>query len=177
MDTDAITHAINPLKDVDGFHPDNVGRLFSGRPRFIPATPKGILHLLKHYQIPISGKNAVIIGRSNLVGKPLSALLLNENATVTICHSKTKNLSEHTLRADILVSATGSPNLVTADMVKDGAAVIDVGINRVDGKVMGDCDFEGISKKASISPVPGGVGPITVATLMENLVYAAKLRG
>lgn len=170
-----ILSAVSPLKDVDGFHPYNLGNLLCGKANFVPCTPLGIMELIKEYKIPIEGKNAVVVGRSNLVGKPISILLLNENATVTICHSKTKNLKEHILTADILVSAIGKPNFITADMVKEGACVIDVGINRVDGKVTGDVDFENVKNKASyITPVPGGVGLLTIAMLLSNTVLAAE---
>ncbi|MFH1318880.1 MAG: bifunctional 5,10-methylenetetrahydrofolate dehydrogenase/5,10-methenyltetrahydrofolate cyclohydrolase, partial [Candidatus Omnitrophota bacterium] len=170
-----ILSAVSPLKDVDGFHPANLGNLLYGKAVFVPCTPLGIMEMLKEYKIPIEGKNAVVLGRSNIVGKPISILLLNENATVTICHSKTKDLKTHTLTADILVSAIGKPNFVTFEMVKQGACVIDVGINRVDGKVVGDVDFENVKNKASyITPVPGGVGLLTIAMLLNNTVLAAE---
>ena len=166
---------ILPQKDVDGFHIENAGKLFTGQPGVVACTPKGILHMLKACQVPLEGKEAVVIGRSNIVGKPVAMLLLNENCTVTMCHSKTQDLLSHTRRADILVAAVGKPRFVTADMVKPGAAVVDVGINRVDGKVVGDVDFEGVSKVAGfISPVPGGVGKMTICMLMENTVEAAE---
>ena len=150
---------IRPEKDVDGFHAVNMGRLARGEDCVVACTPKGALHMLKAAGVPIAGKNAVVIGRSNIVGKPMALLLLQENATVTICHSRTENLAEYTRRADILVAAVGKPRFVTADMVKEGAAVLDVGINRVDGKLCGDVDFEHVKEKAGwISPVPGGVG-------------------
>lgn len=171
-----VISRISPIKDVDGFHPQNIGLLLTGKPRLISATPKGIIYLLKQYKIPIEGKHAVVVGRSNIVGKPVASLLLNENATVTICHSKTKNLAKYTRDADILVVAVGKPNLITKDMVKEGAYVIDVGINRIDGKIVGDCDFENIKKIANITPVPGGVGPLTVAMLIENVIQTAKLK-
>lgn len=172
-----ILHSVDPSKDVDGFHPENVGRMVEGNPRFLPCTPQGIIRLLDAYEIPIEGKNAVIIGRSNIVGKPISMLLLHRHATVTICHSRTKTLEEITKRADILVAAIGRPKFVTADMVKDGVVVIDVGINRMsDGKLAGDVDFEEVSKKASfITPVPGGVGPMTIAMLLWNTLKSAKM--
>ena len=166
---------IRPEKDVDGFHAVNMGRLARGEDCVVACTPKGALHMLKAAGVPIAGKNAVVIGRSNIAGKPMALLLLQENATVTICHSRTENLAEYTRRADILVAAVGKPRFVTADMVKEGAAVLDVGINRVDGKLCGDVDFETVKEKAGwISPVPGGVGKMTIAMLMENTVSAAE---
>lgn len=167
---------IDPRKDVDGFHPINVGKLTIGEDAFISCTPYGIIKLLEEYQIPIEGKNAVIIGRSNIVGKPLIQCLLNKNATVTVCHSKTKNIEEITKKADILIAAIGRLKYVKANMVKDKAVIIDVGINRNElGKLEGDVDFEEVEKKASyITPVPGGVGPMTIAMLMNNVVKAAK---
>lgn len=166
---------IIPEKDVDGFHAENAGKLFTGQKGVVPCTPKGILHMLKAAGVPLNGKDAVVIGRSNIVGKPVAMLLLQENCTVTICHSRTADLSAHTRRADILVAAVGKPRFVTADMVKPGAAVVDVGINRVDGKVVGDVDFEQVEKVAGyISPVPGGVGKMTIGMLMENTVEAAE---
>ena len=166
---------IRPEKDVDGFHAVNMGRLARGEDCVVACTPKGALHMLKAAGVPIAGKNAVVIGRSNIVGKPMALLLLQENATVTICHSRTENLAEYTRRADILVAAVGKPRFVTADMVKEGAAVLDVGINRVDGKLCGDVDFEAVKEKSGwISPVPGGVGKMTIAMLMENTVSAAE---
>ena len=166
---------IRPEKDVDGFHAVNMGRLARGEDCVVACTPKGALHMLKAAGVPIAGKNAVVIGRSNIVGKPMALLLLQGNATVTICHSRTENLAEYTRRADILVAAVGKPRFVTADMVKEGAAVLDVGINRVDGKLCGDVDFEAVKEKAGwISPVPGGVGKMTIAMLMENTVSAAE---
>ena len=166
---------IRPEKDVDGFHAVNMGRLARGEDCVVACTPKGALHMLKAAGVPIAGKNAVVIGRSNIVGKPMALLLLQENATVTICHSRTVDLASHTRRADILVAAVGKPRFVTADMVKEGAAVLDVGINRVNGKLCGDVDFEHVKEKAGwISPVPGGVGKMTIAMLMENTVSAAE---
>ena len=162
-------------KDVDGFHLENVGRLVTGNALFKPCTPAGIIKLLDEYKIEIEGKNAVIIGRSNIVGKPVAFLLLQRNATVTICHSRTKNLSNLAASADILIAAIGKPNFVTADMVKDNSVVIDVGINRLAGKLVGDVDFSSVLKKVSlITPVPGGVGPMTIAMLMENTFRAFK---
>lgn len=173
-----IINAISEQKDVDAFHPANVGRLMTGNPDFLPCTPAGVMEMLKKYNIETAGKDCVIIGRSNIVGKPMAMLMLSANSTVTICHSKTKNLKEKCLSADILIAAIGKPKFVTADMVKDGAVVIDVGINRTeDGKLCGDVDFDEVSKKASyITPVPGGVGPMTIATLMKNTLTAFKLR-
>lgn len=168
---------INPKKDVDGFNPINVGKLVIGEDSFVSCTPYGVIKMLEAYNIPIEGKRAVVIGRSNIVGKPLSQCLLNKNATVTICHSKTKDIADIVKQADIVVAALGKTKFVTADMVKDGAVVIDVGINRnEDGKLTGDVDFENIESKASyITPVPGGVGPMTIAMLMNNVIKAAKV--
>ena len=175
LDEKIIIEAIDPNKDVDAFHPVNVGRIMIGDYDFLPCTPAGVMEMLSYYNIDINGKECVVIGRSNIVGKPMSMLLLHKNGTVTIAHSRTKNLNEVTRRADILVAAVGRANFVTADMVKDGAVVIDVGINRVDGKLCGDVDFDAVSQKASyITPVPGGVGPMTIATLMQNTLTAAK---
>ena len=167
---------IDPSKDVDGFNPINVGKLCIGQDSFISCTPYGVIKLLEAYDIDMEGKNAVVLGRSNIVGKPMIQCLLNKNATVTVCHSRTKNIEEITKRADIIISAIGKAEFVKADMVKDGAIVVDVGINRgEDGKIKGDVDFENVSKKCSyISPVPGGVGPMTIAMLMNNVVKAAK---
>ena len=169
---------IDYKKDVDGFHPINVGKLMIGQDTFISCTPYGIIKMLESYNIPIEGKHTVVIGRSNIVGKPLAQCLLNKNATVTICHSKTQNLAEITKTADILISAVGRLNMVTKDMVKEGAVVIDVGMNRNElGKLAGDVDFEGVKEKASfITPVPGGVGPMTIAMLMNNVIKACKLQ-
>lgn len=176
LDINEAFRKISPEKDVDGFHPVNVGKLVLGQETFISCTPFGIMKILEDYNIDIEGKNAVVIGRSNIVGKPMSQCLLNKNATVTICHSKTKDLASITRNADILVAAIGKPCFVTEDMVKPGAVVIDVGINRMeDGKLKGDVDFEKVSQKVSyITPVPGGVGPMTIAMLMTNLVKAAE---
>ena len=176
LDIREAFNAIDDKKDVDGFHPINVGKLAIGEDCFISCTPAGVMKMLEEYKIEIQGKNAVVIGRSNIVGKPLAQCLLNKNATVTICHSKTKNITEIAKQADILVAALGKPKFVTADMVKDGAVVIDVGINRNEnGKLVGDVDFENIEPKASyITPVPGGVGPMTIAMLMINVVKAVK---
>ena len=175
IDEQTVINAISPLKDVDAFHPSNVGKIMIGDYDFVPCTPAGIMEMLKYYNIEISGKNCVVIGRSNIVGKPMSMLLLHQNGTVTTCHSRTKDLSKYTRKADILVSAVGKANFVTADMVKDGAVVIDVGMNRENSKLCGDVVFDEVSKKASfITPVPGGVGPMTIAMLMKNTLTAAK---
>ena len=175
LDEAKALRLIAPEKDVDGFHIANAGKLFTGQEGVVACTPKGILAMLKAWNVPLSGKEAVVIGRSNIVGKPVAMLLLNENCTVTICHSRTADLAAHTRRADILVAAVGRPRFVTADMVKPGAAVVDVGINRVDGKVVGDVDFESVEKIAGyISPVPGGVGKMTICMLMENVIEAAE---
>ncbi|KDR94413.1 methylenetetrahydrofolate dehydrogenase (NADP+) / methenyltetrahydrofolate cyclohydrolase [Peptoclostridium litorale DSM 5388] len=175
IDEKKIINRINPEKDVDGFHPINVGKLSIGEEAFIPCTPHGVIKLMEHENIEMAGKKAVIIGRSNIVGKPAAMLLLQKNATVTICHSRTKDLVKEASEADILVAAIGKPNFVTADMVKEGAVVIDVGINRVDGKLVGDVDFESVKEKAGyITPVPGGVGPMTITMLLFNTVVSAK---
>ncbi len=166
-----IINTISDKKDVDGFHIYNKGRLINNLETIVPATPLGVLTLLKEYNIEIKGKHAVVIGRSNIVGRPMAALLLNHDATVTICHRYTENLKQYTLIADIIVCAVGKPNLITADMVKEGAVIIDVGINRLGKKVVGDVDFENVKDKASaITPVPGGVGPMTIAMLLSNLL-------
>ena len=175
LDEKLIINSIDPEKDVDAFHPVNVGKIMIGDFYFLPCTPAGVMEMLEYEGIDVTGKNCVVIGRSNIVGKPMNMLLLHKNGTVTICHSKTKNLAEICKNADILVAAVGRPNFVTADMVKDGAVVIDVGINRVDGKLCGDVDFENVKDKtAAITPVPGGVGPMTIAMLMQNTLTAAK---
>lgn len=175
LDANEAFRTISPKKDVDGFHPINVGKLSLNQDCFVSCTPYGIMKMLEHYNIPVEGANAVIIGRSNIVGKPLAKCLLNKNATVTVCHSKTKNLKEITKQADILIAAIGKPKFVTEDMVKQGATVIDVGINRTEEGMLGDTDFENIKEKAAyITPVPGGVGPMTIAMLMHNVVKAAK---
>lgn len=178
MNQNNILQKIDPFKDVDGFTPYCLGRLLIDNPLFIPCTPKGIMKILDTYEIQIEGKHAVVIGRSVIVGKPLSLLLLRRNATVTVCHSKTERLKEITRKADILCVAVGVPNFITADMVKNGAVIIDIGINVTNyGKVIGDVDFDSVKEKASyITPVPGGVGPMTIAMLMENTVYATKLQ-
>ena len=172
-----VIDSISPNKDVDGFSLVNKGKLFCGIPSFTPATPQGIMTMLEEYNIDLKGKSAVVIGRSNIVGKPMAQLLLNKHATVTICHSRTTNLSEVAKQADILVVAIGKANFVTKDMVKPGATVIDVGINRIDDKLYGDVDFEQVKDVAGyISPVPGGVGPMTITTLLEHTVKAFKLQ-
>ncbi len=177
VDPEVVISHIDPNKDVDGFHPVNVGWMFIGRNRFVPCTPAGIVEILDRSGIEIEGKRAVVIGRSNIVGKPLSILLLQRNATVTVCHSRTVDLPNITRQADILVAAVGRARFVTAEMVKEGAVVIDVGINRVDDKIVGDVDFDAVKEVASaITPVPGGVGPLTVIMLMRNTVLAAKMR-
>lgn len=179
ISTERVIETVSPQKDVDCFHPFNTGKIAqNARPFVYPCTPKGIIRLLEEYKIPVAGKNAVVIGRSNIVGRPVAAMLTNLDATVTICHSKTQNLSEITKNADILISAAGSRGLVTADMVKDGAAVFDVGMNRDEnGKLAGDVDFEAVKEKASfITPVPGGVGPMTICTLMTNTFELFRLQ-
>ncbi len=175
LDSKKILETISPKKDVDGFHPVNIGKLMQGTGSIVPCTPKGIMTILNEVQPNIEGKEAVVVGRSLIVGRPMSALFLNKGATVTTCHSKTKNLKDHTSKADILVVATGVAHLITEDMVKEGSIVIDVGINRLDGKLIGDVDTENVVKRAKyVTPVPGGVGLTTVYTLMENLVELAK---
>ena len=175
LDEKLIINSIDPEKDVDAFHPFNVGKIMIGDFYFLPCTPAGVMEMLKYENIEVEGKNCVVIGRSNIVGKPMNMLLLHQNGTVTVCHSKTKNLKEVCRNADILVAAVGRPKFVTEDMVKKGAVVIDVGINRVDGKLCGDVDFDNVKNKVSaITPVPGGVGPMTIAMLMQNTLTAAK---
>lgn len=172
-----VLDAIAPSKDVDAFHPVNVGHILIGDYTFLPCTPAGIMELLSYYNVDVTGKECVVVGRSNIVGKPMSLLLLHSNGTVTVAHSKTKNLAEVCRRADILVAAVGKPGFITADMVKEGAVVIDVGINRVDGRLCGDVDFEHVKDKASwITPVPGGVGPMTIAMLMQNVLIATRMQ-
>lgn len=176
IDEQAIIDAISPEKDVDAFHPINVGKIMVGNFDFLPCTPAGVMQLLEEYDIDPNGKNCVVIGRSNIVGKPMAMLLLHKNGTVTICHSRTKNLKEVCAKADILVAAVGKADFVTADMVKDGAVVIDVGMNRKEGKLCGDVAFDEVNEKASyLTPVPGGVGPMTITMLMKNTLKAAKL--
>lgn len=178
LDDKSVIERISPKKDVDAFHAVNVGKIMLGEYDFLPCTPAGVMEMLHQYEIPVEGKQCVVIGRSNIVGKPMGMLLLHENGTVTICHSRTKNLKEVCQRADILVAAVGRAKFVTADMVKDGAVVIDVGMNRDEnGKLCGDVDFENVKDKCSyITPVPGGVGPMTIATLMKNTIKACKLQ-
>lgn len=178
IDEKKIIDSISPLKDVDAFHPVNVGKIMIGDYEFLPCTPAGIMRLIESTSYDVSGKDCVIIGRSNIVGKPMAMLMLHKNATVTICHSRTKNIEEKIKNADIVIAAVGIPKFVKGDMVKDGALVIDVGINRTsDGKLCGDVDFDEVSKKASfITPVPGGVGPMTISMLMQNTLKAAKLQ-
>ena len=176
LDPQKIIFAVKPEKDVDGFHPQNIGKTFSGERALPPCTPAGIVELLKRCDIEIAGQHCVVVGRSNIVGKPLALMLLNESGTVTICHSKTKNLVEITKQADILICAVGRPNFITADMIKESVTLIDVGINHLaDGALCGDIDFAGCETKArAITPVPGGVGPMTIAMLMKNCVTAGK---
>ncbi|MDO9099860.1 MAG: tetrahydrofolate dehydrogenase/cyclohydrolase catalytic domain-containing protein [Caldisericota bacterium] len=175
-DVEAVLHAISPDKDVDAFHPFNMGQLMIGKPRFVPATAKAIIALLENYGVRIQGTNAVVVGRSNIVGKPVASLLLQRDATVTVCHSKTVDLARYTRAADILVVSMGRPKAITAEYVKEGAVVIDVGINDVGGKIVGDVDFDGVRPKASlITPVPGGVGVLTTLMLFDNVLKAARL--
>lgn len=181
IDGKKVLNAIDPIKDVDGFHPVNVGKLMIGEPDFLPCTPAGIQELLVRSGAQIEGADVVVVGRSNIVGKPVAMILVQKaehaNATVTICHTGTKNLADHTRRADILVVAAGRPKAVTADMVKPGAVVIDVGVNRTEAGLVGDVDFEGVKQVASaITPVPGGVGPMTITMLLKNTIKAAKLQ-
>ena len=179
IDEDKVIRSINPDKDVDGFHPESVGRLSIGAPGFVSCTPAGIIHLLKRSNTELDGANVVVVGRSNIVGKPMAMLLLRENATVTICHSHTKNLKEVCKRADVLVVAIGQPKFIDADYIKEGATVIDVGIHRIDGtkKLCGDVDYESAEKVAGkITPVPGGVGPMTIASLINNCYEAALMQ-
>ena len=172
-----VIEAIDPQKDVDGFHPINIGRMMTGKETLLPCTPFGIITMLKSQNIPMEGKHAVVIGRSNIVGKPVGQLLLNENATVTYCHSRTVNLKEHAKKADILIVAVGKPKAINGEFIKDSAVVIDVGINRVDESLTGDVDFESAKEKASyITPVPRGVGPMTIAMLLKNTLKAAELK-
>jgi methylenetetrahydrofolate dehydrogenase (NADP+)/methenyltetrahydrofolate cyclohydrolase len=175
--SEPILNAMSPDKDVDGLHPFNMGKLLMGEPRFVPCTPAGVLAMLDYYKLPIEGKTAVVVGRSNLVGKPAALLLMHRHATVTVCHSKTPDLAGVCRRGDILVAAMGRARFITGEMVRDGAVVIDVGINRLpDGRLVGDVDFEAVAPKASwITPVPGGVGPMTIAMLMQNTLLAASM--
>ena len=176
IDEARVMRAIDPMKDVDGLHPFSAGQLYLGRQTLVPATPLGVMHLLDEYRIPIAGKRAVVVGRSTLVGKPVALLLLQANATVTICHSRTEDLAHHTLDADILVAAVGLPGVITADMVKQGATVVDVGITRTDAGVRGDVEADVAEVAAFLTPVPGGVGPMTIAALLGNAVRAARYR-
>lgn len=178
LDEEAVIQAIDPRKDVDGFHPMNAGNLLIGREGFLPCTPAGVMELLDEYGVDPAGKQAVVVGRSNIVGKPMALLLLRRNATVTVCHSRTPNLPEICRQADILVAAVGRVGLITADMVKEGAVVVDVAMNRnAEGKLCGDVDFDAVAEKAAfMTPVPGGVGPMTRAVLMENTLLSAKVR-
>ena len=185
LDSKMILHTVSPKKDVDGFHPENLGLLLEGNPNFIPCTPHGVLEILRHYDIPVSGRHAVIVGRSNIVGKPMFALLAQKfemgNATVTICHTGTKDLAAYTKQGDIIIAAAGSPNMITGDMIKEGADIIDVGINRVDDDsekgytLVGDVNTESVMGIAnSVTPVPGGVGPMTITMLLVNTVKSAE---
>jgi methylenetetrahydrofolate dehydrogenase (NADP+) / methenyltetrahydrofolate cyclohydrolase len=176
IDEARVMRTIDPIKDVDGLHPFSAGQLYLGRQTLVPATPLGVMHLLNEYRIPISGSRAVVVGRSTLVGKPMSMLLLQANATVTICHSRTEELARHTLDADILVAAVGRPGVITADMVKEGAAVVDVGITRTENGLVGDVEADVSGVAAFLTPVPGGVGPMTIAALLGNAVRAARFR-
>jgi len=178
-----IINSINPAKDVDGFHPENVGWLSIGKPRFIPCTPKGIMRIFSHYNIDLTGKDIVVIGRSNIVGRPMSILVSSNNAngTCTVCHSRTKNINDYSRNADIIISAIGVPNFLTSEMIKEDSIIIDVGINRIDSdnekgyKIVGDADYDSVFDKVSkITPVPGGVGPMTIAMLVENTIEAAE---
>ena len=176
LDEDAVIEAIAPEKDIDGIHPFNAGRLYLGRSGLVPATPLGIMRILDEYEIPLEGARAVVVGRSAIVGKPIAHLLLQRNATVTICHSRTRDLARHTLDADVLVAAVGRMHLIDAGMVKSGAAVIDVGIHRTDEGLFGDVDPDAAERAAYITPVPGGVGPMTIAMVLKNAAAAARLR-
>jgi methylenetetrahydrofolate dehydrogenase (NADP+)/methenyltetrahydrofolate cyclohydrolase len=176
LDEARVIRAISPLKDVDGLHPFNAGELYLGRPTLVPATPLGIMALLAEHRIHLEGANAVVVGRSDIVGKPVAHLLLQSNATVTICHSRTSDLPRHTLEADVLVVAVGSPEFITADMIKQGSAVVDVGINRTENGLVGDVDSDAADHAAFLTPVPGGVGPMTIAMLLRNTVKAARYR-
>ena len=176
IDSEAVLRAVDPMKDVDGFHPFNAGRLYAGRPTFVPATALGIMLMLEDYGVELSGARAVVVGRSTIVGKPVAHLLLGANATVTVCHSRTRDLAAETRGADVLVVAIGRPGLVTPDMVKEGAAVVDVGITRTDAGLVGDVEPEVAELAAFLTPVPGGVGPMTIAVLLRNTVQAARYR-
>ena len=177
LDSKPVLELIEPTKDVDGFHPISVGRLVANQPGLRPCTPIGVMELLRTYDIPVTGAEAVVVGRSDIVGKPVALLLLHQSATVTIAHSRTRDLGEVTRRADILVAAVGRPQMITGDMIKPGAAVIDVGVNRTEAGLVGDVDYESASQVArAITPVPGGVGPMTIAMLLSNTLEAARLR-
>jgi methylenetetrahydrofolate dehydrogenase (NADP+) / methenyltetrahydrofolate cyclohydrolase len=176
IDEARVIAAVDPLKDVDGFHPFNAGQLYLGRPTHVPATPLGVMALLAEHRIPLDGARAVVVGRSTIVGKPVAHLLLQAHATVTICHSHTDDLARHTLDADVLVVAAGVPEVVSADMVKSGSAVVDVGINRTEQGIVGDVDPDVAARAAFVTPVPGGVGPMTIAMLLQNTVRAARYR-
>jgi methylenetetrahydrofolate dehydrogenase (NADP+)/methenyltetrahydrofolate cyclohydrolase len=176
IDTETVLRAVDPIKDVDGFHPFNAGRLYAGHPTFVPATPLGIMALLEEHEVPLTGARAVVVGRSTIVGKPIVHLLLGANATVTICHSRTRDLAAETRAADVLVVAIGQPDLVTPDMVKEGAAVVDVGITRTEDGLKGDVAPEVAERAAFLTPVPGGVGPMTIAMLLQNTIRAARYR-
>jgi len=176
IDEAKVIRALAPAKDVDGFHPINAGQLYLGEPTLVPATPRGVMAMLAEHQVELSGARAVVIGRSAIVGKPMAHLLLQQNATVTICHSRTKDLARHTLEADVLVAAVGVPAMVTPDMVKPGGVVIDVGINRTDDGIVGDVDPGAAEVAGHLTPVPGGVGPMTIACLLENAVRCARYR-
>ena len=176
IDEATVIEAIDPAKDIDGIHPTNAGRLYLGRPTLVPGTPLGVMRMLEEYEIELQGAHAVVIGRSSIVGKPMAQLLLAANATVTMCHSRTRDLAQHTLDADVLVAAVGQPHMVTADMVKVGATVIDVGLTRTDEGLFGDVDPAAAERAAFITPVPGGVGPMTIAMVLQNTVTAARAR-
>ncbi|HST25562.1 MAG TPA: bifunctional 5,10-methylenetetrahydrofolate dehydrogenase/5,10-methenyltetrahydrofolate cyclohydrolase [Gaiellaceae bacterium] len=176
IDAEAVLRTIDPMKDVDGFHPFNAGRLFAGHPTFVPATPLGVMALLEEHGVKLSGARAVVVGRSNIVGKPVAQLLLAANATVTICHSRTRDLAAETRAADVLVAAIGKAGTITPDMVKEGAAVVDVGINRTEAGLVGDVAPEVAERAAYLTPVPGGVGPMTIAMLLSNTIKAARYR-
>jgi methylenetetrahydrofolate dehydrogenase (NADP+) / methenyltetrahydrofolate cyclohydrolase len=176
VDEARVIGAVDPAKDVDGFHPVNAGLLYLGRPAFVPATPRGIMTLLAEYGVPLEGARAVVVGRSEIVGRPIALLLLNANATVTVCHSRTRDLADQTRGADVLVVAAGRAGLIGADMVREGACVVDVGNNRVDGRLVGDVADDVGERAALLAPVPGGVGPMTIASLLQNTVHAARSR-
>ena len=176
IDEARVIAAVDPIKDVDGFHPFNAGQLYLGRPTYVPATPLGVMALLAEYKIRFDGARAVVVGRSTIVGKPVAHLLLQAHSTITICHSHTDDLARETLDADVLVVAAGVPEIVTADMVKAGSAVVDVGINRTEGGIVGDVDPDAVARAAFLTPVPGGVGPMTIAMLLQNTVRAARFR-